>query len=92
MTDPVVARCGLMPAMPAIRKYVCVKSKYGDSTKAEIVDAALISRILSDNGFEYVAISGLTSFTSSQLTDVAFFCAMGIGEKGRKACHSDVVS
>ncbi len=34
---------GFMPAIPAIKKYVFLRLKKGESTKAEIVAAALIS-------------------------------------------------
>lgn len=42
-TSPSVPYFGLTPAMPAIRKYVEVKSKSGDATREDIVTAALIS-------------------------------------------------
>ena len=40
---PAEAHSGLIPAMPAIKKYVCVRLKRGERTKAVMVEAALIS-------------------------------------------------
>ena len=42
-TDPRVATLGFMPAIPAMRKYVLVKSKRGEKARAVIEAAALIS-------------------------------------------------
>ena len=43
VTEPRVATLGLTPAIPAIRKYVLVKSKSPEKVKAFMLFAALIS-------------------------------------------------
>ena len=43
VTDPKVATLGLTPAMPAIKKYVLVKSNRPEKVRAFMLLAALIS-------------------------------------------------
>ena len=46
VTDPKVATLGLTPAMPAIKKYVLVKSNRPEKVRAFMLLAALISKNL----------------------------------------------
>jgi hypothetical protein len=44
VTDPVVTNFGLPPEIPAMRKYVSVRSKHPEVHKALREDAAFISK------------------------------------------------
>ena len=90
VTEPRVATLGLTPAIPAIRKYVLVKSKRPEKVKAFMLFAALISA----NSFTQVSknckTGSRTRFPSDNLTDVPIFSAVHIRKERRKARHGDV--
>ena len=90
VTDPRVATLGLTPAMPAIMKYVLVKSNSPEKVRAFMVLAALISGKNKPWVGEGKACSH-ASFSGNDLAYILIFSAVHVRVERRDAWDSNVL-
>ena len=89
-----VATLGLMPPIPAMRKYVSPRSKRGENTSAATVTAALISEGSKNQRGAWELVSGLgirTSLPCYELTNIVVGSAVDVRKAGGEARNGDVL-
>lgn len=90
VTEPSVATSGFTPEMPAMRKYVFVRSNFVEKARADTEEAAFISVAREFSKPLHSHDLQLTTLANGDLTDVPFCSAMSIGIYWRETRHSDV--